>query len=77
MSTFTQEKAATKEGIRSDDDAHALDDLDEDGVVSTTVPSKYRGTITDKKDMQTLGKVQVLRVSEANPQLAHHAPGVS
>jgi hypothetical protein len=40
-----------------------LDDLDEDGVISMTVPPKYRGTATDKSDMHTLGKVQVLRVS--------------
>jgi hypothetical protein len=40
--------------------------VDESGVVAATVPSKYAGTASDKKDMQTLGKVQVLRVSTDN-----------
>jgi hypothetical protein len=40
-----------------------LDELEEQGVVALTVPSKYRGTATDRRDMQTLGKLQVLRVS--------------
>ncbi len=40
-----------------------LEELDEHGVIDPHVPSRYRGTVTDKRDMQTLGKVQVLRVS--------------
>jgi hypothetical protein len=39
-------------------------ELDEQGIVDPSVPVKYRGTVTDKRDMQTLGKVQVLRVSD-------------
>lgn len=38
-------------------------ELDEQGIVDPSVPAKYRGTATDKRDMHTLGKVQVLRVS--------------
>lgn len=38
-------------------------ELDEQGIVDPSVPAKYRGTATDKSDMQTIGKVQVLRVS--------------
>jgi hypothetical protein len=38
-------------------------DLDEQGIVDPSVPAKYRGTASDKRDMQILGKVQVLRVS--------------
>lgn len=30
------------------------------------IPSRYRGTAADKRDMITLGKKQVLRVSEDN-----------
>jgi hypothetical protein len=33
---------------------------DNDGLI----PSRYRGTDADKRDMMTLGKKQVLRVSE-------------
>lgn len=40
-----------------------LDELDEGRVIDSNVPAKYRGTVTDMKDMHTLGKVQVLRVS--------------
>lgn len=39
-------------------------ELDEQGIVDPSVPVKYRGTVTDKRDMQTFGKVQVLRVSD-------------
>lgn len=39
-----------------------LNELHEYGIVSLTVPSKYTGTAADK-DMQILGKVQVLRLS--------------
>ena len=38
--------------------------LGEDELVASTVPSKYRGTVTDKEDMRTLGKTQVLRVGD-------------
>jgi hypothetical protein len=38
-------------------------ELEDQGVVDPSVPVKYRGTVTDKKDMKVLGKVQVLRVS--------------
>jgi len=41
--------------------------LDEQGVVDPSVPAKYRGTVSDKRDMQILGKVQVLRVSAQAP----------
>lgn len=30
------------------------------------IPARYRGTAADKRDMITLGKKQVLRVSEDN-----------
>lgn len=35
--------------------------FDEDKVVSSNVPEKYRGTTTDHHDMLVLGKKQVLR----------------
>jgi hypothetical protein len=38
-------------------------ELEDQGIVDPSVPVKYRGTVTDKKDMKVLGKVQVLRVS--------------
>lgn len=43
--------------------SHEMDEFDEQGVGAPTVPHKYRGTVTDKRDMQMLGKAQVLRVS--------------
>lgn len=37
---------------------NAKEDIDE----PSTVPSRYRGTINDKRDMSMMGKKQVLRV---------------
>jgi myo-inositol-1-phosphate synthase len=63
---FSKEAAANTNGAADSTKGVEYDsaqELDEDGVIALTVPSKYTGTATDKKDMQTLGKVQVLRVS--------------
>ncbi|ERF72192.1 hypothetical protein EPUS_02079 [Endocarpon pusillum Z07020] len=49
------------EGLKYESSREMMDEFDEQGVVAPTVPHKYRGTVTDKRDMQTLGKVQVLR----------------
>lgn len=35
-------------------------------VVAGSVPTKYRGTDADRRDMITLGKKQVLRVCKTN-----------
>jgi choline transport protein len=67
MGLFQKNRVTTQEESVKYEDSHAIDDLN-DGVVLSTVPAKYRGTNTDKKDMQTLGKVQVLRVSTPDQQ---------
>lgn len=56
------EADVSAEGLK-DEYLQELEQFDEHMVVAPTVPLKYRGTITDIKDMHTLGKVQVLRVS--------------
>ena len=54
---MTEDKAVavSAKGVKYES-SHEMEDLTEDGVVASTVPSKYRGTITDKEDMRTLGK---------------------
>jgi hypothetical protein len=42
------------------DDVQIVEKDDNDGGI----PARYRGTAADKRDMITLGKKQVLRVSE-------------
>lgn len=44
-----------------DTDGYDLDDLKAFNV-DATIPDRYRGTVADQRDMQTLGKKQVLRV---------------
>ena len=57
---FSQKETAVVSESRNDRDSmHQLEELDDPGVVAP----KWRGTETDKKDMSTLGRTQVLRVS--------------
>lgn len=44
------------------DDSSLEQHAQEDDNIDPSVPAKYRGTATDKRDMKVLGKQQVLRV---------------
>jgi hypothetical protein len=44
---------------------------DDDPQYGTLVKTKYRGTISDQREMSALGRVQVLRVKMRQPQLTN------
>ena len=46
-----------------------LEHDEKDDNVDPSVPVRYRGTSTDKRDMKVLGKTQVLRVRAFATQL--------
>lgn len=53
--------------INDDADTLPMDNLDPTGVI---VKPKWRGTAQDKKDMEVLGRHQVLRVWFSVPRVA-------
>jgi len=56
------DKQSHADGVTEyDQNAYGEHDLKEFRV-DATIPSKYRGTATDQRDMVVLGKAQVLRV---------------
>jgi choline transport protein len=59
MDTSKEELEVNKSVV---DDIQIVEKDTDDGGI----PSRYRGTATDKRDMMVLGKKQVLRVSEIN-----------
>jgi hypothetical protein len=44
---------------------------DDDAQYGTLVATKYRGTLSDQREMSALGRVQVLRVKMRQPQLTN------
>lgn len=44
------------------DDSSLEQHSHEDDNIDPSVPTKYRGTLADKRDMKVIGKQQVLRV---------------
>lgn len=44
------------------DEAYLEQHGHEDDNIDPSVPTKYRGTVADKRDMKVIGKTQVLRV---------------
>jgi hypothetical protein len=44
---------------------------DDDPQYGTLVATKYRGTISDEREMGALGRTQVLRVRMRRPQLTN------
>jgi len=60
-SPYEKDHLSISLAARAPSDEHETDD-----VVSASVPQKYVGTKTDRQDMMTLGKKQVLRVRTAD-----------
>lgn len=55
--------------VPSDQDLEVYDDKDDN--IDPSVPTRYRGTAVDKRDMRVLGKTQVLRVRPFDKGLYH------
>ena len=60
MDSSSKEDLEVKVNESPVDDVQIVEKDDNDGGI----PSRYRGTAADKRDMITLGKKQVIRVSE-------------
>ena len=58
--------------VGADHDPAYLENKDDfDDNIDPSVPSQYRGTVADKRDMKVIGKTQVLRVRLSTSSFYH------